>query len=140
MLTNADVTVWNKYTNPVTRLEEYKRTELKGVMVIARKGVNVLKSGLSTADSVTIIIPQSVNAGSKSYKAPKAWQATPNIDMGNYWTLQNGDKIAKGLINYEIVAPNTIALLEKNYDDVFTITKVDPMLFGSSPHWEVGGL
>ena len=140
MLVNTDVTVWNKYMNTVTKMDEYKRTEIKGVMLIASKGANIMKSGMSTADSVKISIPKGANTGSKTYKAPKDWQKTPNVDMGNFWTLQAGDKIAKGLINYEIVSPNTIALLEKTYDEVYTITTPDAYLFGSNPHWEVGGL
>ena len=140
MLTNTDVTVWNKYMNTVTKMDEYKRTELKGVMLIASKGANIIKSGLVTADSVRITIPKGVNSGTKTFKAPKAWQATPNVDMGNFWTLQPGDKIAKGLVNYEITSPNTIAGLEKTYDNVYTITTVDTLDFGSNPHWAVGGL
>lgn len=141
MLKNADITIWNKYLNPVTKLDEYKRTHIRGVHWSSSKGVNVLRSGLVEADSAVIQIPINVIAESaKVYRKPKAWQATPNVDMGNYWTIQTGDKIAKGIINYDI-PPGTVAGLEKANDDVLTITSIDTIDYGSISlqHFRVGG-
>jgi hypothetical protein len=131
--------VYNRYVNPVTKLDEYKRTYLYGANWNDSKGVNVLKSGMSDADSAIIQVPFTVECD-KTYKPPKEWAATPNVDMPKYWTLQKGDKIAKGIINYDI-PPGTIAQLEKQFDSVITITSVDVIDSGSLSirNYRVGG-
>ena len=54
------------------------------------------------------------------------------------WTLQPGDIIVSGLIDYVIKNENTIKKLRDEYDDVYEIVSVDTKLKGGLPHWEVG--
>ena len=50
MYTNADITIY-------THADGYKRHEIKGVFWDESKQSNMIKSGLSTIDSVTIFVP-----------------------------------------------------------------------------------
>ncbi len=54
-----------------------------------------------------------------------------------YFTLQEGDRVVKGAIDFEITGK--ISDLDKEYE-AFTITSVDTKDFGSlyMRHWEVG--
>ena len=74
-------------------------------------------------------IPLSVSG----YVDPKSYTGAEGT-----WTLKPGDKICKGLIDQDFTK---ITDLEKAYDDVHDITKVDKKDFGSANmrHWEVGG-
>ena len=56
----------------------------------------------------------------------------------NVWTLQPGDIIVSGLIDYTIKGDNNITKLRNEYDYVYEIVSVDPKLKGGLPHWEVG--
>lgn len=129
MYTNANITLYNKYYDATTRLDKWKRTQIKGVFWDNCKGANVKKSGMEAADSVVVFILLSVSG----YVDPKSYTGAEGT-----WTLKPGDKICKGLIDQDFTK---ITDLEKAYDDVHDITKVDKKDFGSANmrHWEVGG-
>jgi hypothetical protein len=130
MYANADITIYNKYYDMATRLDKWKRTQLKGVFWDNVKAANVNKSGMESADGVSVHIPFSLSNG---YVEPKLF--TGLVDT---WTLQMGDKICLGLIETDYTK---ITDLEKQHSNVHGITKVDRKDFGSQHmrHWEVGG-
>lgn len=126
-------TIYNKYIDS-EGVEKWQRTELTGIFWDSVTGTNYTKTGLDKADQVQIMIPHKVTV-SRSYAARKAWQAM-EIKTG-YWTLQEGDTIVKGSIEYVIL---TSSKELAQFDDCFRITKVDNKDFGSPmDHWEVGG-
>lgn len=128
-------TIYNHYTDPQTKLDQYQRTVLRGVFWDSAKGANIRKSGMESADSVTLIIPKRVRATGQ-YMKPKEWQRL--ADKTGYWTLQPGDRIVKGIVETEI--EKVSSELDKQYDDVLTITNVDEKQYGGNmAHWEVGG-
>lgn len=131
MRTNADITLYNKYFDKVDRTDSYKKTILYGVFWQESKGSNVIKSGLTNADSLTVFIPHKDHID--TYQEPKVFATNQSG-----WTLQEGDIVVRGAIEEEFT---TVADLEKKYDHVHMITSVDNMNFGSPHmrHWEVGG-
>lgn len=134
MRTNADITIYNRYFDKTTRLDKYQRTILYGVFWDERKAVNRLQSGLEGADKVTIIIPFTV-ATDKKYAPPKEFEKLE--DKAGYFTLQEGDRVVKGAIDFEITGK--VSDLDKEVE-AFTIISVDTKDFGSfhMRHWEVG--
>lgn len=118
-------------------------TILHGVLLIASKAANVRATGLEGADAVNLHIPFAVKAVDgitgepKRYVDPvEGWKAEMN--KSGIWTLTIGTVFIKG----EVVEPDlTRAQLELAYDDVYQVTKVDKIDFGSPSmqHWEVGG-
>ena len=97
-------------------MDEWVRHEIRRVFWDDCKGANVKKSGMETADSVTVFIPLS------------SIRIKPKV----------GDYIVKGIIKDEFTK---IADLSKRYADSHVVTKVDLKDFGSKSmrHWEVGG-
>lgn len=109
------MTVYAKEFDPTTRLDKWKPKQVIGVFWDNCKGANVKKSGMETADSVVVFIP-----------------------LANMIAIKVGDYIVKGLVEDEVTK---ITDLEKKYQDVHVVTKVDKKDFGSASmrHWEVGG-
>lgn len=139
--TNTEATIFNKYKNPVTKLVDWRRTILRNVHWEDSKAVNVITSGLSTADSVTVFIWDGVDAEGKEYIKPKAFASLPPDMAGRYWTITQGsDRMIKGVV-YDDIPPLTIEALVAKYDDCITVKSVDRMDYGirSMYHWEVSG-
>lgn len=131
---NDTITVYNKYRGE-DGFEQWQRSVVKGVFWNAIKGAVIRRTGISTADSVQIIIPCAVRVDSRTYKEPKAWEQLP--DKMGHWTLKPGDTVIKGSIDYEIVKSSKEL---QGYDDVLNITSVDFKDFSSDmAHWEVSG-
>lgn len=135
MITNADLTIFNKYYDPTSKSEKYQRTQIVGVVWENRKAANVIKSGLISADQVAIYIPFARGA---NYLQPITWQALSN--KTGKWTLQIGDFVVKGLVNDSIGSSFTISDLKAKYNDVLSIKSVDTMDRGSihMRHWQLG--
>ena len=135
MKTNADVTIYNKYLDKTTRLDKYKRTVVRDVFWDEKKAVNRLQSGLESADHVLLLIPFDYSSNSE-YLSPIEFEKLE--DKTSYFTLQVGDRIVKGDIDFEI--SGKLSDLDKQYE-AFTITSVDKKDFGSPHmrHFEVGG-
>lgn len=134
MKVNADITIYNRYFDVETRLDKYQRTVLRGVFWDHKEAVNTIKSGLESADKIFIAIPFSVDT-TKEYIKSKGFEKLEN--KTNYYTLQEGDRVVKGVIDFEI--NGKVSDLDKEYE-AYTITSVDTKDFGSPHlrHWEVG--
>ena len=158
-----EVTIFNKKYDKSIKDDVYIRTYLVGVNLDLTKAVNVIKSGLENANAGTLVIPEDVESEEKLFLRPKEYKRAKvfnpltvsdvnksevNImdkikvlsleNSEEVWTLQPGDIIVSGLIDYVIKNENTIKKLRDEYDDVYEIVSVDTKLKGGLPHWEVG--
>lgn len=112
MYTNADITLYTSSNG------KYTRQEIKGVFWEDVKQSNVLKSGLTTADSVKIFIP--------GVNLPDGIKFTTGKDL-----------IVKGLVDFEVdnTSPQTISaslkIMKDTYDRVVTVSIVDDKLYGN---------
>lgn len=124
-----NVTVFNKYYDKMARSESYKSTVIEATAWQEVKAVNVAKSGMQDADSVTVFIPFM----QEGYKQPIPWETAPESG----WTLKEGDILVKGKIDYTGASADIFT----TYDNAITITSVDTYDYGSSAmqHWEVSG-
>lgn len=134
MIFTKVVTVYNKYLNPTTRLDEFSRTTLDGVFWDEISASSRIQSGLQDADEVTAVIPFSV-LSEKQYVSPSEFQASESKE--GIFTLQKGDRILEGNVLFEI--DSRASELDKHFT-AYTITSVDTKDFGSEHmrHWEVG--
>lgn len=122
------VTVYNKYKDGTT--ERWQRTVVSGVLWDAIKGAVTRKTGVTSADSLRLMIPMAARSG---YKAPKEWAGLP--DKSGSWTLQAGDMVVLGTLEYEVVKSSAEL---RELDHALTITSVDSKAFGSGmDYWEV---
>ena len=146
------ITIFNRKYNSDNRDYNYYRTYLSNVNVDKKKAVNVIKSGLENASSGTIIIPTSyLSSEDKTYISPKKYQQlseeveetgdeeeeTTKAEIEDYFTLQEGDIVIIGEVDYQIDEDNTLTNLKTSYDDVYEIVSIDDKLKGGLPHWEV---
>ncbi len=132
------ITIFNKKYDPYKRDYDYIRTYIEGVNVEKKKAVNVIKSGLENASSGTVYIPiEDLNTENKEYISPKKYQGLTSKNLDNCYTLQTGDIVVIGMIDYTVDKDNTVTKLKNEFDDVFEILIVDDKLKGGLPHWEV---
>ena len=129
---NANITLYNKYYDTASGYDRYQRTVIKGVNWQGKRNATVTDKGLLIADSILIFIDKSDN-----YISSKQFAKLSDIERVNYFTFAMGDKIVKGVIDFEVtgVKPYSIANLENNFDDVVNIMSAREL----SGHWEVEG-
>lgn len=132
MTTNADITVYNSFLNPDTRLKEWRRTVIKKAWFYVDNKVSVTDGGLASADSFKVRIPVDAEFSGSHYVAPEEYTGKENT-----WILKNDDYIARGAIAKEIEKPSD---LQKELYQVFKITSWSDNRFGSLQHWRVGGI
>lgn len=125
-------TIYNKYRD--AREEKWHRTVIHGVLWDNVRGINARSGAVDNDDSAVIIIPA---RGRTGYTSPKEFAAL--TDKTDAWTINAGDLIVFGEIDFVFDDEHRLADLERQYDDVLTITKVDRRIFGSYlDNWEVG--
>lgn len=147
MYTNTGATLYNYDRDKATGKVTYRRTYLRNVFWDDSKQSNVLKSGLTSVESVNISVPFDVDAEGKTYKSPKEYLNSTDKDNSFTFTANSQDLIVKGIIDYEInnsssqKISESLSYLKNNYDYVMTISIVDMKDFGSENmrHWEIGG-
>lgn len=98
MITNADVTIYNKRVDKKTRQTVYVRTILRDVHWYTDQKVSVGEKGLNSADVIKIRVP--TEERQEIFVEPAEYARLE--DTAGYWTAANGDLIAKGVIEDEI--------------------------------------
>lgn len=131
LLPNADITVYNKYYDKTLERDCYKRTVIENVDWQEKQEGSIKEKGLVVDSSVKIFMDKLDN-----YISPKAFRRLGEEERENYFTLDIGDLIVKGEVQFEITGqkPFTIKNLEQNFDDVVSILAVSKF----SEHLEVG--
>ena len=131
MMTNADITVYNRQFDKVQDKYIYLRTYLKGVNWQDSKGIRIAESGVVSDDRTRIFIPLDVDAEDKQYKKPKTYKRMD--DKSLFYTLDNEDIVVKGIIDFDLTGRpgENVSSLQAKYDDVMVITKVIDDRYGS---------
>lgn len=88
---NSDALIYNDYGTGTSR--RTIKHLLPAVWWEEKKGVNVIQSGLTTANSVEVILTKR-----DGYKSPQEWQqlTLDEVLSGKYFTLQESDRLIKG--------------------------------------------
>lgn len=133
LIKNADITIYNKYYDLASDVDRYQRTVIKGVNWQGKRNGTVSDKGLLLADSTLIFIDKLDN-----YVSPKRFARLTPEERLNHFTLDIGDKIVKGEVDFEVtgIKPFRIADLESEFDDVIDIKSVNPL----SNHFEIEGV
>lgn len=127
---NADITIYNRYYDKILEKDCYQRTIIKDVDWQEKQQGSVQDKGLVVDSSIKIFIDKLDN-----YITPKAFRKLKTGERENYFTLDVGDLIVKGNINFKIIGvkPFSVKNLESEFDDVTTILSVSKF----SDHFEV---
>lgn len=136
MITNADITIYNKYYDRTIRTDRYKKTIIRGVNWYGGQKVTVGDNGLLSADSYTVRIPVSSAPSDKDFILPEEFAKLDDGALNDFWTLQNDDLIFRG-IGEEIIQPKDVT--EKS--ECFVVTGWSDNRRGSPimQHWKVEG-
>ena len=137
MLANANMTIYNKYIDDTTRTIKYKRTCLYGVNWQEKQAINIGDKSMNKAysiDIITVYIPFTVSS-LKKYIEPSKYNKLSEEEKDNYFTLNNEDIIAKGILDKNITKINDLdtgAIINS------VITNDNGSYF--MRHWQVGGV
>ena len=134
MITNADITLYNHYLDKDTRLDNWKRTIIRGVHFYVDHKVSVGDNGVNSADIYKIRIPEDAEYGGQ-YISEDEWLER-GCCIGSYWTLQNDDIVVLGECYLDIEKPADLKVKGKRY---CKITSWSDNRFGGLPHWRIGG-
>ena len=139
MITNSDLTIYNKYLNKETERTEYIRTHIYGVNFQVKTMVAVADKGLNSANIATIFIPMNAYFSNKKYIKPKAFKNISPSDKGDFFTFEEGDIIVKGICDFELSSKN-LNELKNNFDDVYSLISIETNENGSEHmhHWKIG--
>ena len=110
MLTNTDITIYNREYDPETRLDSWKRVYVPEAWWYKNEKASITTNGLKSADVYTIRIPDT------------------SI------TLKKDDYIVKGNCNKEMETVKDLDGLEKT-----RVTSVNYNTFGGNPHIKAVG-
>ena len=131
MLTNADITVYNSFLDPGSRMRVWHRTLIKGVWFYVGNKVSLTDGGLVSADAYKVRIPVHADFGGSQYVLPNEYMGGADT-----WTLKNDDYIIKGS-GPDIEKP---ADLQKESWPAFKVTSWSDNHHGGLKHWRVGGV
>lgn len=132
MITNSDITVYNRISGDSTHYDTWNRTVLHGVHVHVDHKTAVTDNGLKSAEVYKIRIPADI---------PEAGQYLPPDQFAccggyGYWTIQNDDQIVLGECQIAIEKP---ADLKAVFQKHCKVTSWSDNRFGTTPHWRIGG-
>lgn len=119
MITNTEITIYHKYTDPSTRLDAYSRRLGVHALWEGRRAASVESGGMKEDDSVTVYIP---------------FANAPEL------LIAPGDLIVRGRCTREISDDFPVRELQKQFI-VRTVTSVDLKDYGCPAlwHYEIGG-
>lgn len=133
MMTNTDITIYNREYDSENRINIWHRTVIRDVWFHVDNKVSQTDSGLKSANICKIRIPE--NSPKKEYLDPESYAAAENKD--GYWTIQEDDIVVQGTFAWEITRPADLQGLHKRY---WKVISWSDNRFGGSPHWRIGGV
>ena len=139
MLTNADITLFNRYYDNDSGEYKYTRTFLRGVNWQDSQAINISQSaGVKSTNHTRVFIPLKVDSEEKTYLKPKTFKRSDKVT--NY-TLDNADIVVKGIVDFDMNDAHSggFKALLRDFDDVMKITKAVDNRYGSKlvQHFEL---
>lgn len=135
MITNADITIYNKKIIKGQDKAEYNPVHIRGVHWYTDIKTEITEKGLVTANVFKIRIPVDADTGGKKYVDPETYAKL--ADVSESWTIENGDIFVRGIVSDDIVKASDI--LQKYKDISGKVLSWSNNIFGSLPHWRIGG-
>lgn len=136
MITNADITIYNRKLNPETRQYVWSRTVISDVHWYTDQKVQILAGdkGLSSTDLYKIRIPE--ESFPPGYLPPQEYAALSFGEHSAHWTVENGDLFVQGIALDDIEKESD--LVKKHYV-VGKVMSYSDNRFGLNPHIRIGG-
>ena len=133
MLTNASITIFNKFPDQKSRKFIYVPHYIEHVWFHKDQKISVASGGMTSADAVKVRIPVSECA-----KWVDEAVFVDLIEPGESWTVQDKDFFIPG--EWTGGPVSDLAELKNGYPgEVWTILSHSENFFGSSQHIRIGG-
>lgn len=133
MLTNAELTIFNKYPDKISKKFVYIPHYVEAVWFYRDQKTSVVDGGLISADAFKIRIPYSE---CEDWLPPNDYTELANPD--GKWTVQNGDFFIVGAWPGKKISG--IEEIKKEFSGVVgRVLSHSENFFGSSPHIRIGG-
>ena len=139
---NTDITVYNKYVNPITNVVSWYKTNLTDCFWSYSHDKLIVNNTVIESNSVICRIPQNEN-----FRERYIWVNYPNDTMGNYFTLGIGDMIVKGNVS-DVIDEYTTGMRStdflkkyKNLQGVIVVEELQINVGGgrNNPHYLIKG-
>ena len=91
------ITIYNKYTDPITRVTKWYRTVINNCFWQNVGSEVIVNTSVVRSFNLICRIPKN-----SKYKQYNEWSSLPNDTMSDYFTLNSGDIIYNGLNTFEI--------------------------------------
>lgn len=110
------ITLYNLKYNPISKLDEYKRTVIYGVHWEDTSDLKLDEKAVRTEDMTEIVIPNKTG-----YVEPNVYAQLTSVE--GVWTVRKGDLVLKGLVEVEVSEIKDL----KGYDvrTISSISNVD---------------
>jgi len=110
------ITLYNLKYNPISKLDEYKRTVIYGVHWEDTSDLKLDEKAVRTEDMTEIVIPNKTG-----YVEPNIYAQLTSVE--GVWTVRKGDLVLKGLVEVEVSEIKDL----KGYDvrTISSISNVD---------------
>lgn len=137
---NDTITIYNKYTDPTTSVITWHRTVIHGCFIKAANNKVTVGQTVLETNNIIIRIPEQPN-----FKEYGEWVKIPNDQMGDYFTLHQGDIVIKGEVSDTIdeytkgIRATDILKKHKEYGTCFVISSWSDNTGRSMPHYFVSG-
>lgn len=141
MISNADITIFNKRLDTEQRTDMYYPTRIKGVSYYKRRGVSAGNQSMSTNNTHTIRIPIDADTEKKKYTDETTYKSLSADEFVKYWTIQPGAIIVKALVESD--DPVREIELEEKYGEIIRVvdfTENTDRCSEQSKHWRIGGI
>lgn len=112
MMFNQTITIYNKKFNPISNLDEYKRTVLYNTHWEDNSEIKLDNKAVRTDDMTEIVISDRTG-----YVEPNVYAQLTNVE--GVWTIRKGDFVLKGLVDIEVKE-----IKDLNGYDVRTISSI----------------
>lgn len=138
MQNNETITIYNQRTNRKTRLPEWIPSILCGCSWYTAQKIALDSNGVTSANVYAIrIFPDFLSEEGRSYIPPGQYAKLSEEESGQYWTIQNDDRIVRGSAVIDVKKASD---LEEHYEEVAVVTSYSDNRGGLLPHIRVGGV
>lgn len=143
MITNADITVFNKVLG-TDRRDVYVPTYFYGVSWYGAHNGSLQNKALSGGSRYVVRIPITATvSGNKQYILADDFDDLPDNEKSSYWTIQTGCVVAKGIVQLEAgvesLDENEVMMLPNEQFNVTTYADNTIRGTAKTKHWRLGG-
>ncbi len=144
MITNADITLFNKFYDSDNRQDIFLPTVIKGVSLYMKSGSSGDNKFRESTATYKIRIPIDADMGESTYADPVKYCKMDLEEAKKHWTLQADSIVVPAVVEESDVQSKTkLTELTKKYGTFITVTDYsDNTTRGIKrmAHWRIGGI